>query len=44
MDGMERNIQQITMLFDALIIQVLAVRYRRRRSTSAGSPGPATMN
>lgn len=26
MDGMERNIQQITMLFDALIIQVLAVR------------------
>jgi hypothetical protein len=38
MDGMERNIQQITMLFDALIIQVLAVRVAGHRIESRIAP------
>jgi hypothetical protein len=38
MDGMERNTQQITMLFDALAIQVLAVRVAGYRIESRIAP------
>jgi hypothetical protein len=38
MDGVERNIQQITMLFDALIIQVLAVRVTGHRIQNRIAP------